>query len=247
MADLSIGVEHLPDHGAYVVSASGRLTASNRHELRAAVLKCLAECPTGVIVDLSGLHLVDRIAGASFVSLRHQAACTGPGIRLLLCGVEDELLALRIRALDRTQRILSDVDEAVAAIHDSAPVSRWLYRRLPAGLQSRIDAGLTIAEACATWELSHMIFDAQAAVFDLFATVRRCPPGQFRLGARRDGDLLLLSLRTPAGEDRPGAGHRVPAGHHHKATPGGHIGWTALDIVAPPAPLASALGGDTFP
>lgn len=59
---------------------SGVLTKSNRHHLHIAVLKCLTECPSAIIVDLTGLDLRDPVAAAVFVALRRRAAA-GPGIR----------------------------------------------------------------------------------------------------------------------------------------------------------------------
>jgi hypothetical protein len=54
-------------------------------DLRRAVQKCLVETPTAVIVDVTGMRLVDRVAAAAFVALRYDAADSGPGVRLLIC------------------------------------------------------------------------------------------------------------------------------------------------------------------
>jgi anti-anti-sigma regulatory factor len=235
MTELSIVVDQLPDHGACVIRTAGPLTAWNRHHLRRTVLKCLTDIPTAIIVDVTGLHLVDRIAGAAFVSLRREAARTGPGVALLLCGVRDQLLAQRIRALDRTQPMFADVDEAIGSIYSGPGVARWLYHRLPEGLLAPIEAGMTIADTCTAWGLSHLAFPARAVVFDLHLIARRCPPGQQSLAATYDDNHLLVSVRTPTPPDAlmSCARLRPPPGYYHKAGPTGHIVWTALPTMPP--------------
>jgi anti-anti-sigma regulatory factor len=230
MTELNIHVEQIVEHGAIVVRAVGPLTAWNRHHLRRAVLKCLTDIPTAVIVDLSDVHLVDRVAGAAFVALRREGARTGPGINLFLCGVRDQLLAQRIRALDRTQPMYATLADAIAGIYDEPTVVRWLRHRLPDGLHAPIDAGVTIADACNAWGLPHLAFPARSAVFDLYLIARRCPAGQLTLAATYDDNHLLISVRTPPPNNGAGACSRLkpPPGFHHKAGPNGHIVWVAL-------------------
>ena len=230
MAELSIVVEQLPGHGACLIRATGPLTAWNRHHLRRAVLKCLTEIPTAIIVDVTGVHLVDRIAGAAFVSLRRESARTGPGVAFLLSGVEDRLLAQRIRTLDRNQPMYTGLDEAIDGIYNGPGVERWLYHRLPDGLLAPIDAGMTIADACTAWGLSHLAFPVRSVVFDLHLIARRCPPGRQSLAATYDDNLLLVSVRTPTTPDTPASCARLrpPPAFHHKAGVTGHIVWTAL-------------------
>jgi anti-anti-sigma regulatory factor len=235
MAELSIVVEQLTEHGACVVRTAGPLTAWNRHHLRRTVLKCLTDMPTAIIVDVTGVHLIDRIAGGAFVSLRREAARTGPGVAFLLCGVEDQLLAQRIRALDRTQPVYTNLDGAIDGIYHGPGVDRWIFRKLPDGLLAPIDAGMTIADACAAWGLSHLAFPARAVVFDLHLIARRCPPGQQSLAATFDDNYLLVSVRTPTSPDAPMtcARLRPPPNYHHKASPTSHIVWTALPTMPP--------------
>jgi anti-anti-sigma regulatory factor len=233
MNDLSIDVELLPEHAATVVRAAGPLTARNRHSLRRAVLKSLTDIPTAVIVDLSDVHLVDRVAGAAFLSLRREGAGTGPGVNLFLCGVRDQLLAQRILALDRTQPMYPTLNDAIAGIYDAPAIARWLHHRLPDGLHAPIDAGVIIADACTTWGLSHLGFPARAAVFDLYLIARRCPDGHLTLAATYDDSHLLISVRTPPPDGGVDACTRLkpPPGFLHKAGQTGHIVWIALPTV----------------
>jgi len=169
IAELQIDVERLPDLGAFAVIVKGPLTVWNRHEVRRTVLKCLAEVPAAIIVDLHGVHLVDRIAAAGFVSMRHIAASTGPGVTLLLSGLDDVLLAQRVRALDRTQPIFQDLFEAVAAVREGPVGPRWLWRRLTPGLQAPVEAGVLIADRARTWAASWRIWDFIVALIGVAA------------------------------------------------------------------------------
>jgi hypothetical protein len=92
------------------------------------------------------------------LSLRRQAANAGPGINLLLCGLTDPLLSQRVRALDPTQPVFRDLDDSMGAIDDLPTTARRLYRRLPPGIEAPVQAGVIIAEACATWGLPHVVF-----------------------------------------------------------------------------------------
>jgi anti-anti-sigma regulatory factor len=235
MTDLLIDVERLPELGAFAVCARGPLTAWNRHELRRTVFKCLAEVPAAIIVDLHGVYLVDRIAAAAFVAMRRMAANTGPGVSILLSGVDDVLLAQRVRALDRTQPIFQDLFDAVTAVREGPVGARWLWRRLSSGLQAPIEAGVLIAETCRTWGLSHLVFPARSTLFDLSLVARRCPEGQMRLAALYENNRLVLSIRTPAALDRTPTcvRHRPPRGYRHRATASGHILWTTLSTDPP--------------
>jgi hypothetical protein len=144
--------------------------------------------------------------------------------------VRDQLLAQRIRSLDRTQPMYATLDDAIAGIYGAPAIARWLNHHLPEGLHAPIDAGVTIADACGAWGLSHLAFPARAAVFDLFLIARRCPGGRLTLAATYDEHHLLISVRTPPLDNLTGACTRLrpPPGFHHRAGPTGHIVWTAL-------------------
>jgi anti-anti-sigma regulatory factor len=230
MIELGLEVELHAEHGAALIHVSGPLTAWNRHHLSRAVLKALTDIPSAVIVDLSEAHLVDRVAAATFVAMRREAAKTGPGVGLLVCGARDQLLVQRIRALDRTQPVYDTVAQAIVGIADGSGVERWLFHRLPPGPQAPIEAGVSIAGACTRWGLSHLAFPARAALFDLYMVARRCPAGPMVMTVHYDAGYLLVSIRMPDAFDEVGACARLrpPAGHHHKAGRTGHLVWIAL-------------------
>lgn len=75
------------DGGRLIVALSGDLGLSDVAELRLRLLKCLAEQPDVLLIDLSRMTLSDPLALAVFVAVRRQAA-RWPGIPMLLCAPE---------------------------------------------------------------------------------------------------------------------------------------------------------------
>jgi anti-anti-sigma regulatory factor len=200
MSDLEIAVEALPGQGAVLVYPVGLLTMRNRRRLRTAVLKCLAECPTAVVVDLSDCELVDQLAAAVFVAVRREAAA-GPVINVLLCGATGSM-AERIKALDPGQPVYPTRHEAVLAIDRAPVVADWRRERFPVAPESTSLAGCLVADACADWNLADLIHPARSVMFELVHAAYVCSPEELRIIVSQRPGGLLLSVRS-----------HVPAGH----------------------------------
>jgi anti-anti-sigma regulatory factor len=244
MSDLVISVERLPAYGAMLVHPAGPLTWRNRHHLRLEVLKCFAECPTAVILDLSDTTLVDRVAAAMFVALNREAAA-GPGITVLICGAAGDL-ARRLSALEPRRPLYPGRAAAVRAIGGAPEVVDWVDRRLPPEPESTSVAGCLIADACAAWRLPHMIHPARQVMFELVQAAYRCPPETLHVIASLREPQLVLSVRSripgPHGPDCAAIPGRTPvrdagtglverppvAFSRHRLTASGHIGWAWL-------------------
>jgi anti-anti-sigma regulatory factor len=200
MNDLEIAVESVPGQGAVLVYPVGLLTTRNRRRLRTAVLKCLADCPTAVVVDLSDCELVDQLAAAVFVAVRREAAA-GPAINVLLCGASGAM-ADRIKALDPGQPMYRTRREAVDAIDRVPVVTNWRRERLPVAPESTSLAGCLVADACADWHLPDLIHPARSVMFELVQAAYVCSPEELRIIVSHRPGRLLLSVRS-----------HVPAGH----------------------------------
>lgn len=164
------------------------------------MLKCLADCPTAVVIDLSRCRLTDRLAAAVFVTVRREAA-VGPGINVLLCGATGTL-AERIKALDPTQPPYQTRQQAIDAIDSGPIVPSWRQRRLPFEPETTSLAGCLIADACVDWHLPDLIYPARAVMFDLVRAAYACSPNELRIIVSQRPTGLLLSIRA-----------EVPAGH----------------------------------
>jgi hypothetical protein len=147
MRELMIDVEPRLHPRTSIVRPTGLLTQTNRHQLRTAVLTCLAECPAAVVIDAAELELIDGIAGAVFTALGREAAA-GPGINVLLCRL-DGLLARSLMALDPWQPHYSTVAQAVNTIDRGPAVRNWIYRQLPPGPEAESHSGCLVT-SCGT-------------------------------------------------------------------------------------------------
>lgn len=172
----------------------GLLTTRNRHRLRAAVLKSLADCPTAVIVDLSDCALVDKLAATVFVGVRRVAAA-GPAIDVLLCGGSG-LMAERIKALDPRQPLYQTWHEAVDAIGRVPVVANWRRARFPAAPESASLAGCLVADACVDWRLPDLLHPSRTVMFDLVRAAYVCSPEELRVIVSQRPEALLLSIHT---------------------------------------------------
>jgi len=200
MSDLEITVESVADQAALLVRPVGSLTMRNRRRLRSAVLKCLADCPTAVVVDLSDCRLADQLAAAVFVAVRREAAA-GPAINVLLCGASGDLRS-RIKALDPSQPCYATRREAIDAVPGGPAVASWRRQRFPATPDSTSLAGCMVADACVDWHRADLIHPARAVMFDLVRAAHVCSPAELRIIVSPRADGLLLSVRS-----------HVPAGH----------------------------------
>src|SRR4051812_13780961 len=79
--------------GLAVVTVRGRFDLADTPRLRTALLKCLAEQPRALLVDLSAMELGADTALALFTAVSRQAA-RWPGTPILLCGPSPRLAAL---------------------------------------------------------------------------------------------------------------------------------------------------------
>jgi hypothetical protein len=220
----------------------GLLTRKNRHHLRAVVLKCLAECPTAIVIDLAELDVVDGIAVAVFVAVGREAAA-GPGISVLLCR-PGGLLARRLRALDPWQPHYPTVAAAIDAVEHGPAAPNWLYRRLPPEPEAASLAGCLVADACAAWQLSPLIHLARNVMYGLLCDAYRCPTVELHVVVSQRRSGLLLGVRSRIAKHRPGcstgsdahrhadsSGAAHTATYHHTVSTSDHIGWALMPVV----------------
>jgi hypothetical protein len=234
---LTVRSERLRDHGAVVVTISGGLRRTNRHQVWVAVRQAITECPQAVLVDLTRTALIDPGAVTVFVGLQRGASTHGPGVPLLLCGAAGAL-AEQLRSICHC-RLYETTVEAISAICSGPDGERWLFRRLaPVGASVHV-AGVLISDACALWGMPELIHAGRRAVFDLMRVAAWCPPTELHLTAFYRKPELLLSVRSLIPSEHPlwcPPRPRLPEGHHHKRTEIGHIGWTWLPATADTGP-----------
>lgn len=167
-ADLLCAVER--DHPYAVVRVAGVLDLAGAVEVRATLLKCLAEQPHAMLVDVSGVRVSDPLAVSVFYAVARQAAMW-PAVPLMLCGPRPETTALlRARPLDQRLPIAPSVSDAVRQLGDGYAGPSLSDDLLPVVGASRRAREL-VTEACVRWDLPELVGPACIVVTELVNNV----------------------------------------------------------------------------
>jgi anti-anti-sigma regulatory factor len=179
---------------AALVRLVGELGLANVATVRSALLKCVADEPSGVIVQLDRTTVVTPLALSVFGAVARKASAW-PGLQLLLVarpGRTRELL--RRGALDRFVPTFPQVTEAVQALK-AVPVRQLATLGLPAAIGSPAVARRFVTETLDGWQLKNLINDACLIVSELVenAIVHGGSAPKLRLELRRG--LLTVAVR----------------------------------------------------
>jgi len=139
-----------------VVRVVGILDVDGAAAVRSALIKCLAEQPEAVLVDLSGMRLADPSALSVFPAVARQAR-TWPAVPLVLCAPQaDTAELLRRRGVARGPHVCSSLAAAVQSLElgSAAPsVSEDLLPVAGAGRRAREVA----TEVCFGWDVPGLV------------------------------------------------------------------------------------------
>jgi anti-anti-sigma factor len=241
-------------HPFAVVRLRGELDVATAAPARSTLLKCLADGPQALLVEISGMRVREPLALWTFTSVARQAAMW-PAIQLLLCGPTAATEALlQATELGRRLQTFATVDAALSdgcppgvlpSIHDELlPVSG-------AGRRARE----LITDACARWALLDLIGPACVIATELVANAVQHAGTMISLHLRRGPRYLHIAVRdgspeppvsTPEVSLRPEAQRglllvrAVSSQWGSLAAAGGKVVWAVLPIV-PAAPSPAAL------
>jgi anti-anti-sigma regulatory factor len=228
-----------------VVRVTGTLDLPGAATVRGVLLTCLADQPVALVVDLSGLSVVDDQALTLLPAVARRAA-EWPGTEVLVCAPEPELVA----ALDRigatpSLRVLGARREALA-MAARRPAGPRLRQHMPAGVDAPRQARQLLTQAGASWRLPGEVLQvAQAIATELvtnavvhartalvFSVMLREP---FLHMAVRDGDQAPPQRQTILTEsDDHGRGLQVVDGlaarWGHLAMAEGKVVWATLRL-----------------
>jgi anti-anti-sigma factor len=155
-----------------VLHVAGPLDMHTSPDLRTAFLKCLADEPELVVIDLADIRVVDEIALTVLPSLARHAA-TWPGSSIALAAAAPPVAtALDRMAICRHIPIYSSLSAALARA-DRAGLPRRLRRRLPPQLASTSVAREMVDQVCVQWGLYSLTDVAQLIVTELVSNVIR--------------------------------------------------------------------------
>ncbi len=159
------------DDGRRLVAAlSGSLSLSDVADLRVRLLKCLAEQPDALLLDLSRMTLADPLALAVFVAVRRQAA-RWPGVPMLLCAPEpytgDQLRGAPYRSMPLFPTLEAARAHAGRERHTLPTISDELLPVSGAARQARNVA----TGACLRWDLPDLLAPASLVASELVSNV----------------------------------------------------------------------------
>lgn len=191
-ADLAIDVSQRGR--AMLVRLVGQLGLANVATVRSALLKCVADEPSGVIVQLDRTTVVTPLALSVFGVVARKAS-DWPGLQVLLVvrpGRTRELL--RRSAVDRFVPTFALVAEAVRAL-SGAPARQMASVELPPASGSPASARRFVAETLRSWQIDGLLNDACLIVSELVenAILHGRSAASLRLELRRG--LLTVAVR----------------------------------------------------
>jgi anti-anti-sigma regulatory factor len=153
-----------PD-GCAVVTLRGDLGVAAVPRLRTVLLKCLAEQPAALLVDLAALTAGDDRALTVFPAVVRQAA-TWPGTPVVLCAVPDDL-AVPLRHSSASLDIRGSVAAALREVLAGRVVPLSISDRLLPVKGAVHHARDLVAEACGRWGLPELIGPAALVASEL--------------------------------------------------------------------------------
>jgi anti-anti-sigma regulatory factor len=180
---------------AVIARVAGTLTAQTAPALRGGLLKCLADCPDALIVDVAGLTAESGVPLTVLRVVKRQAD-RWPAIPMVLCR-PDAALARQLAQAgpEAYPSIYRSVEDAIAALDRIVQVRPAIHIDLPAAIDSCAWARDIVVQACRDWDLDHIADDAEAIVCELVtnAVLHARPPLHLLLAVR--GPRLHLAVR----------------------------------------------------
>lgn len=241
-------IEQRTHDGAVIVTPIGHLDLHTYPQLRDTLLKCAAEAPTAVVVELGALT-VERVSTLSLFPTVWMRTSVWPGVPLLLAGAGSDLQAmLATSAVPRFLPCHRELADALDSI-DATPPRRRAEIDLPAEVASSHTARAWVTEQLRRFELT----DCSSAVLIATELVENSvqharTPLRLRLELHRaglsvavsdeDGSLPVLASR-PAEPANPRFGMALVelfarAWGHSPRWNGGKTVWAVLPVPGGP-------------
>ncbi|BCJ39411.1 ATP-binding protein [Actinoplanes ianthinogenes] len=233
-------VERCLETGVVTVRFEGELDRTTAPEVRTALGKAAAECPTAVLVDLSALERVEPASFSVFATATFKAESDW-GVPLLLYAARPDVR--KDLATYRSFVALYD-DRALALAAMRAYVPRWICEHLAPVPGSAAAARGVVGDACLMWGLPRLRDRARLIVSELasnailhaatdFSVTAVCTGRYLRIAVQDRSSQMPLRMPKPAVDHpQPGWGLRVveASSTHWGALPltSGKIVWALL-------------------
>ena len=175
--------------------------------------KCLAEHPTGMIIDLHRLSDPHAVSAPLWLTACAQGAAMEPPIAVAVCVDAGTPLADRLRRLGARDWLVvyATVSQAHAALHGRHPLRDRMHLALPPDPAGALLARSLVNDACQGWELAHLSQRARLVISELVVNAaehagsdievivssRGAGPAAALHLAVYDGDPALPQVRDP--------------------------------------------------
>ena len=184
---------------ASVLHVAGPLDMHTSPALRTAFLKCLADEPDLVVIDLAGMQVIDEIALTVLPALARHAA-TWPGSSVALANATPLMVgALDRMAVCRNLPLYPSLNAAIARGEPTAPPRR-LRRHLPPALDSTAEARDLVDRVCIQWSLRSITDVAQLIITELVSNVIRHAHTDMEVSVALRRRYLHLAVRDGSSE-----------------------------------------------
>lgn len=180
------------------VRLTGTLSLASAPTARAALLKCLAECPSAVVVDLRDVDVAQPLALAVFPAVATHAGC-GPDCPVLLCAGPDIRADLQ-RALTDAVSVFDEPGAALSAAADARALVPRLELTIPPTLDAAAAARHLVKSACVDWQIQPVAAGTQLIVSELVTNVVRHAGTDARLELSLRGDFLHVRVHDDSTE-----------------------------------------------
>jgi anti-anti-sigma regulatory factor len=206
------------DADLLVARISGVLGLSEAVQVRVHLLKCLAEQPSALLVDMSELVVTDSLSLSVFSAIVRQAN-RWPGTPVLLCAPQPEAELMLAAAVYRRLAVFPSLDLARKHL-DSGPlpvpsITEELLPTFGASRQSRNVA----TEACLLWDLPELVGPASLICSEIVGngvdhagtmmTLRLSLGRRHFFIAVRDGSTAEPVIRNPQASSERGRGLQI--------------------------------------
>jgi anti-sigma regulatory factor (Ser/Thr protein kinase)/anti-anti-sigma regulatory factor len=187
-----------------VVAMAGRLGLPDVAAVRLRLLKCLADSPAALLVDLSALTVTDNLALSLFAATSRTAA-QWPGIPLVLCAPTAEVRAELSNAAYRGIPVFGTVAVAREYVHHHRETMPTRTDEILPVAGAPRQARNLATEACTLWSLPELIEPARLIVSELASNVvdHARTMATVRLSLRREYLTIAVRDGSPAEPVRP--------------------------------------------
>jgi len=233
------GVRADPAHP--VVWLAGGLDLAAAGQLITIVSKVLHDQPESVVIDLSGMHVIDRLALTSLISVHHHASAW-PGCPVAIAGADMSTRhALRLMGINRYIPMCRDVPEARRRLRTIPPTPRLRERLLPTGDAIEIARART-RRVCARWRIPAIEDAAQSVVTELVTNAIQHAGTSLDIAFTRTPAHLHIAVHDRSrdvphlltGDEQRGYGlllvDAFAATWGHATTPDGKVVWAAIRL-----------------